>query len=187
MRPLLAETRIGIIRRMRQDKLKFGVHGTARVPCPEAERGSPMIGVAIADDGFITVTGACPGLPLESAGCLRVRRPRGGDLSGSQRVGTSTGTVRRWNITTSSFIREAVSWGERSSHPELRHRRHRRGSVRHTGRVLHSYDEGKLSACFWNRRHHIQIRHIVKKIKKNTGARIFYDAARSPCQRAARY
>jgi hypothetical protein len=162
-------------------KLKIGVMGTATGALSGKQKElAHELGCAIADEGFITVTGACPGLPLESV--------RGASESGGLVVGISPALsewehVNRYRspleyhdviIYTGSGLmgREVVNIRSSDIVVIIGGRS---GTL---GEFSIAYDEGKLIGVLLGTGGITsEIRHIVKKIKKNTGARIFYDAS----------
>lgn len=65
-----------------QLRLTIGVMGSAAKDAPDDGRKAAFsLGEAIADQGFILITGACPGLPYEAA--------RGAKAAGGQSIGIS--------------------------------------------------------------------------------------------------
>jgi uncharacterized protein (TIGR00725 family) len=160
-------------------KLKIGVMGAATGPLSRRHRELAYeLGCAIADDGFITVTGACPGLPLESA--------RGASDSGGLVVGISP-ALSEWEhvvkyrspleyhdviIYTGSGLmgREVVNIRSSDIVVIIGGRS---GTL---GEFSIAYDEGKLIGVLLGTGGIAsEISNIVKKIKKKTGARILYD------------
>jgi uncharacterized protein (TIGR00725 family) len=159
-------------------KLKIGVMGSATGRISKSHKKTAYeLGHAIAKNDCITVTGACPGLPLESA--------RGAQEAGGLVVGISPG-LSEWehvaiyhsplqyhdvliftgsglmgrevvNIRTSDIV---VIIGGRS------------GTL---GEFSIAYDEGKLIGVLQGTGGiTAEIRNIIKIIKKRTGANIIY-------------
>lgn len=159
-------------------KLKIGIMGTSSISPKKHKDLAYHLGCAIAEADCVSVTGACPGLPLEAA--------RGAKDSGGMVVGISPGLslwehVNKYhspvthhdiliftgsglmgrevvNIRTSDIV---VIVGGRS------------GTL---GEFSIAYDEGKLigvlrgTGGITN-----EIPRIVKIVRKKTGARIIYD------------
>lgn len=160
-------------------KLKIGVMGAATGATSRRHRELAYeLGCVIADDGFITITGACPGLPLEAA--------KGASESGGLVVGISP-ALSEWEhvnkyrsplehhdviIYTGSGLmgREVVNIRSSDIVVIIGGRS---GTL---GEFSIAYDEGKLIGVLLGTGGITsEIGHIVKKIKKNTGARILYD------------
>ena len=160
-------------------KLKIGVMGSATGRLSKHQKGLAYeLGRAIAQADCITVTGACPGLPLESA--------RGAAEAGGLVVGISP-ALSEWEhvhkydsavlyhdvlIFTGSGLmgREVVNI--RSSDIVII-LGGRSGTL---GEFSIAYDEGKLIGVLLGTGGLTsEIKNIVKKIRKKTGARIFYD------------
>ncbi len=160
-------------------KLKIGVMGSATGVISRKHRElAHELGRAIADEGCIMITGACPGLPLESA--------RGASEAGGLVVGISP-ALSEWEhvnkylspldchdviIYTGSGLmgREVVNI--RSSDMVIIIGG-RSGTL---GEFSIAYDEGKLIGVLTGTGGITsEIRHIVTKVKKKTGARILYD------------
>lgn len=158
---------------------KIGVMGDARKTTSATSRKAAFaLGGAIAKAGCITVTGACPGLPLEAA---RGAKGQGGMVVGispalsewehvhkyssplgyhDMLVYTGSGLMGREvvNIRTSDMV---VIAGGRS------------GTL---GEFSIAYDEGKLIGVLMGTGGvTTEIPHIVRVIRKNTGARVIYD------------
>ena len=162
----------------KRKKLKIGVMGSATGRISERQRILAYeIGQAVAENGCITITGACPGLPLESA--------KGATDAGGLVVGISPG-LSEWehvhkyhspmhdhdvliftgsglmgrevvNIRTSDIV---VIVGGRS------------GTL---GEFSIAYDEGKLIGILLGTGGITsEIENIVKILKKRTGAKIIY-------------
>ena len=157
-------------------KLKIGVMGSATgVLSRKQKELAYELGRAIADQGCITITGACPGLPLESA--------TGASRAGGLVVGISP-ALSEWEhvnkyhsplechdviIYTGSGLmgREVVNI--RSSDIVIIIGGHS-GTL---GEFSIAYDEGKLIGVLEGSGGiTTEIKHLVKKIKKKTGARI---------------
>jgi len=159
-------------------KLKIGVMGSSTGHFSGRQRELAYeIGRAVAENGCITITGACPGLPLDSA--------RGATQAGGLVVGISPG-LSKWehvnkyhspvqnhdvliftgsglmgrevvNIRTSDIV---VIVGGRS------------GTL---GEFSIAYDEGKLIGILLGTGGITsEIEEIVKIVKKRTGAKIIY-------------
>ncbi len=159
-------------------KLKIGIMGTSKDSAKEHMRLAYELGVAVAEADCISVTGACPGLPLEAA--------RGAKSAGGLVVGVSPGLslwehVNKYqsptehhdvliftgsglmgrevvNIRTSDIV---VIVGGRS------------GTL---GEFSIAYDEGKLIGILHGTGGITsEIKRIVKIVRKKTGARLIYD------------
>ena len=160
-------------------KLKIGVMGTATGKLSQKHRRLAFdIGCAIAEEGCITITGACPGLPLESA--------KGASSSGGLVVGISPG-LSEWEhvnkyhspiehhdvlIFTGSGLmgREVVNI--RSSDIVIIIGG-RSGTL---GEFSIAYDEGKLIGILQGTGGITsEIKTIVKIVRKRTGAKVIYD------------
>ncbi len=160
-------------------KLKIGVMGSATGELLAKHRRLAFdLGRAIAKEDCITVTGACPGLPLESA--------KGASESGGLVVGISPG-LSEWEhvhkyhspvqyhdvlIFTGSGLmgREVVNI--RSSDIVIIIGG-RSGTL---GEFSIAYDEGKLIGVLLGTGGiTTQIKNIVRTVKKRTGARVIYD------------
>jgi uncharacterized protein (TIGR00725 family) len=160
-------------------KLKIGVMGSATGLMYEKHRRLAYeLGRVIAADGLIAVTGACPGLPLESA--------RGATEAGGIVVGISPALSAREHVdrycspleyhdviiyTGSGLMgREVVNI--RSSDMVVIIGGHS-GTL---GEFSIAYDEGKLiGVLLGSGGITTGIKQIVKTINKETGARILYD------------
>jgi uncharacterized protein (TIGR00725 family) len=160
-------------------KLKIGVMGSATGVLSGKHRElAYQLGRAIADGGCITVTGACPGLPLESA--------RGASEAEGLVVGISPALsewehVNRYHspleyhdviIYTGSGLmgREVVNIRSSDMVVIIGGRS---GTL---GEFSIAYDEGKLIGVLLGTGGITsEIKHIVKKIKKKTGSHILYD------------
>lgn len=161
-------------------KLKIGVMGDASGDIPAAHREVAFdIGRSIAESGCITVTGACPGLPLEAA--------RGANHAGGMVVGISPGLslwehVHKYKspaehhdvlIFTGSGLMGREIVNIRSSDIVIIIGG-RSGTL---GEFAIAYDEGKLIGVVLDTGGITsEIKDIVRVINKKTGARIFYDA-----------
>ncbi len=160
-------------------KLKIGVMGSATGVISGKHREIAYeLGRAIADEGCITITGACPGLPLESA--------RGASGAGGLVVGISP-ALSEWEhvnkyrsplechdviIYTGSGLmgREVVNIRSSDMVVIIGGRS---GTL---GEFSIAYDEGKLIGVLTGTGGITsEIKHIVKKVRKRTGARILYD------------
>lgn len=160
-------------------QLKIGVMGSATGKLPQKHRKIAFdLGRAIAQAGCITITGACPGLPLESA--------RGAGSSGGLVVGISPG-LSEWEhvnkyhspleyhdvlIFTGSGLmgREVVNI--RSSDIVIIIGG-RSGTL---GEFSIAYDEGKLIGVLQGTGGITsEIKNIVKIVRKKTGAKVIYD------------
>lgn len=160
-------------------KLKIGVMGSATGKLSQEHRKLAFdLGRAIAKEGCITVTGACPGLPFESA--------KGASGAGGMVVGISPG-LSEWEhvhkyhsplehhdvlIFTGSGLmgREVVNI--RSSDIVIIVGG-RSGTL---GEFSIAYDEGKLIGVLQGTGGITsEIKDIVTIIKKRTGAKIIYD------------
>ena len=159
-------------------KLKIGVMGSATGFMSKAHRNLAYeLGEAIAENDCITVTGACPGLPFESA--------KGATAAGGMVVGISP-ALSEWEhiykydspvechdvlIYTGSGLmgREVVNIRSSDIVVIIGGRS---GTL---GEFSIAYDEGKLigvllgSGCITS-----EIRTIVRIIRKRTGARLIY-------------
>jgi len=160
-------------------KLKIGVMGSASGALPTAfKKAAYQLGRSIAEADCITITGACPGYPFEAA--------RGAHEAKGLVVGISPG-LSLWehenkyesptdfhdvliftgsglmgrevvNIRTSDII---VIIGGRS------------GTL---GEFSIAYDEGKLIGVLLDTGGiTVDLRHIVKIVRKKTGSRVIYD------------
>ena len=160
-------------------QLKIGVMGSATGRLSQRHRKLAFeLGRVIAEEGCITITGACPGLPLESA--------RGASGSGGLVVGISPG-LSEWEhvhkyrspveyhdvlIFTGSGLmgREVVNI--RSSDIVVIVGG-RSGTL---GEFSIAYDEGKLIGVLEGTGGiTTEIKDIVNIVKKRTGARVIYD------------
>ena len=160
-------------------KLKIGVMGSATGELSKKHRMLAFnLGRAIAEQGCITITGACPGLPLESA--------KGASSSGGLVVGISPG-LSEWEhvnkyhspveyhdvlIFTGSGLmgREVVNI--RSSDIVIIIGG-RSGTL---GEFSIAYDEGKLIGILQGTGGITsEIKNIVNIVRKRTGAKVIYN------------
>ncbi len=160
-------------------KLKIGVMGSATGKLSQQHRRLAFdLGCAIAEQGCITITGACPGLPLESA--------KGASGAGGLVVGISPG-LSEWEhvnkylspiehhdviIFTGSGLmgREVVNI--RSSDIVII-MGGRSGTL---GEFSIAYDEGKLIGVLQDTGGIAsEIKNIVRIVRKKTGAKVIYD------------
>jgi uncharacterized protein (TIGR00725 family) len=159
-------------------KLKIGVMGSATGNLSKGHREIACeLGRAIAQNDCITITGACPGLPLESA--------RGANEAGGLVIGISPG-LSEWEhvhkyhspleyhdviIFTGSGLmgREVVNIRSSDIVVIIGGRS---GTL---GEFSIAYDEGKLIGVLYGTGGITsEIRNIVRIIKKKTGAKIIY-------------
>jgi uncharacterized protein (TIGR00725 family) len=160
-------------------KLKIGVMGTATGSISKSQKKIAYeLGRAIAENDCLTITGACPGLPLESAkgahevgGMVVGISPALSELEHVNRyhspleyhdvlIYTGSGLMGREvvNIRSSDMV---VIIGGRS------------GTL---GEFSIAYDEGKLIGVLDSSGGIAsEIRNIVKIVNKRTGAKIIYD------------
>lgn len=161
-------------------KLKIGVMGSASGKLPKAHKKIAYdLGCAIAESDCITITGACPGFPFEAA--------KGASKSGGLVVGISPALSEREHIekydspiayhdvlifTGSGLMgREVVNI--RSSDIVIIMGGHS-GTL---GEFSIAYDEGNLIGVLFNTGGiAAEIKHIVKIIKKKTGAKVLYES-----------
>jgi uncharacterized protein (TIGR00725 family) len=161
-------------------KLKIGVMGSATGKLsPKHRKLAFDLGRVIAEEGCITITGACPGLPLESA--------EGASGAGGLVVGISPG-LSEWEhvnkyhspvehhdviIFTGSGLmgREVVNIRSSDIVVIIGGRS---GTL---GEFSIAYDEGKLIGVLQGTGGITsEIRNIVRIVKKRTGAKVIYDA-----------
>ncbi len=159
-------------------KLKIGVMGSATGFLTKQQRGlAYRLGRAIAECGCVTITGACPGLPLESA--------RGASAVGGLVVGISP-ALSEWEhinkydspvechdvlIYTGSGLmgREVVNIRSSDIVVIIGGRS---GTL---GEFSIAYDEGKLiGVLLGSGGITSQVKSIVRIIRKKTGARMIY-------------
>lgn len=160
--------------------LKIGIMGNSGGRIPERNRRAAyLLGRAVARAGCVSVTGACPGIPLEAA--------RGAKEAGGLVVGISPGLslwehVNKYNSPT-DYHDVLIFTGSGLMGREVVNIRTsdivvimggRSGTL---GEFSIAYDEGKLIGVM-PRTGGIasEIEYIVKKIKKNTGSRIIYES-----------
>jgi hypothetical protein len=157
-------------------KLKVGVMGSATGKLSKNQKELAYeLGRAIAQNDCITITGACPGLPLESA--------KGATEAGGLVVGISP-ALSEWehvNLYSSpvSYHDVLIFTGSGLMGREVVNIRSsdiviiiggRSGTL---GEFSIAYDEGKLIGVLLGTGGiAAEIRNIVKKIRKRTGARI---------------
>jgi hypothetical protein len=160
-------------------RLKVGVMGSATGKLSKNQKELAYeLGLAIAQSDCITITGACPGLPLESA--------RGAAEAGGLVVGISP-ALSEWEHV--NRYRSPISYhdvliytGSGLMGREVVNIRSsdiviiiggRSGTL---GEFSIAYDEGKLIGILLGTGGIAEeIKNIVKKIRKKTGARIIYD------------
>jgi uncharacterized protein (TIGR00725 family) len=161
-------------------KLKIGVMGSATGKLSQKHKRLAFdLGRAIAEEGCITITGGCPGLPLESA--------KGAGSAGGLVIGISPG-LSEWEhvnkyhspvehhdvlIFTGSGLmgREVVNI--RSSDIVIIIGG-RSGTL---GEFSIAYDEGKLIGVLQGTGGITsEIKNIVNIVRKRTGAKVIYDA-----------
>lgn len=160
-------------------KLKIGVMGSATGRLSRRDRKLAFdLGRFIAEEGCITITGACPGLPLESA--------RGASAAGGMVVGISPGLsewehvnkyrspIRYHNVlifTGSGLMgREVVNIRSSDIVVIIGGRS---GTL---GEFSIAYDEGKLIGVLQGTGGITsEIRNIVSIVRKKTGAKVIYD------------
>lgn len=160
-------------------RLKIGVMGSATGRMTKAHKElSYRLGVAIAEEGCVTITGGAPGLPLEAA--------RGAKSTGGLVVGISPGLSlwehRNKYHSPSEHHDVLIFTGSGLMGREVVNIRSsdivvivggRSGTL---GEFAIAYDEGKLIGVLVGTGGITDdIRDIVKTIRKNTGARIIYD------------
>jgi len=159
-------------------KLKVGVMGSATGKLSKNQKALAYeLGRAIAQNDCITITGACPGLPLESA--------RGATEAGGMVVGISPALsewehVNRYHSPV-SYHDVLIFTGSGLMGREVVNIRSsdvviiiggRSGTL---GEFSIAYDEGKLIGILLGTGGiAAEIKNIVKKIRKRTGARILY-------------
>jgi len=164
-------------------KLKIGVMGSASGKLSKVHKKMAFeLGCTIADNDCITITGACPGYPLEAA---RGAHSKGGLVIGISPALSEREHIERYNspiayhdvlIFTGSGLmgREVVNI--RSSDIVIIIGGHS-GTL---GEFSIAYDEGNLIGVLLNSGGIMSdIKHIVKYIKKETGAKIIYESSPS--------
>jgi len=160
-------------------KLKIGVMGSAAGKLSSKHRSLAFdLGRVIAEEGCVTITGGCPGLPLESA--------RGASGAGGLVVGISPG-LSEWehvNIYHSplEFHDVLIFTGSGLMGREVVNIRSsdivvivggRSGTL---GEFSIAYDEGKLIGVLQGTGGITsEIKNIVSIIRKRTGAKVIYD------------
>jgi len=160
-------------------KLKIGVMGHAGSDLPEKEKKMAFeLGMAIAEQDGITITGGCPGYPFEAA--------KGAASQGGLVIGISPGLslwehVNKYHsptehhdvlIFTGSGLmgREVVNI--RSSDMVVIIG----GKSGTLGEFAIAYDEGKLIGVLMGTGGiTTEIKHLVRVIRKDTGAKVLYD------------
>ena len=173
-------------------KLKIGVMGAATGALSRKQKElAYQLGCAIVNHGFITITGACPGLPLESA--------RGAAESGGLVIGISPALSEQEHVNKYRSPLEyhdvIIYTGSGLMGREVVNIRSsdivviiggRSGTL---GEFSIAYDEGKLIGILLGTGGITsEIGHLVKTMKKKTGARVFYhDAPHTLVKRLARY
>lgn len=161
-------------------KLKIGVMGSASGKLSKAHNKIAYeLGCAIADNDCITITGACPGYPFEAA---KGANSKGGLVVGISPALSKREHIERYNspiayhdvlIFTGSGLmgREVVNI--RSSDIVIIIGGHS-GTL---GEFAIAYDEGNLIGVLLDSGGIAsEIKHIVKIIKKKTGAKIMYES-----------
>jgi uncharacterized protein (TIGR00725 family) len=161
-------------------KLQIGVMGSASDPLTAAHKKKAFdLGCAIAENDFVTITGACPGFPLEAA---RGAKSKGGLVVGISPALSEIEHIKKYKspiiyhdvlIYTGSGLmgREVVNI--RSSNIVIIIGGHS-GTL---GEFSIAYDEGNLIGVLEGTGGIAsQIKSIVKKINKKTGAKILYDS-----------
>jgi uncharacterized protein (TIGR00725 family) len=160
-------------------KLKIGVMGSATGKLSQKHRKLAFdLGRVLAEEGCITITGACPGIPLESA--------KGASGAGGLVVGISPG-LSEWEhvnkyhspvlhhdvlIFTGSGLmgREVVNIRSSDIVVIIGGRS---GTL---GEFSIAYDEGKLIGVLQGTGGITsEIKNIVRIVKKRTGAKVIYD------------
>jgi uncharacterized protein (TIGR00725 family) len=161
-------------------KLKIGVMGSASGKLSNTHKKIAYeLGCAIADNDCITITGACPGYPLEAA---KGANSNGGFVIGISPALSEREHIERYNspiayhdvlIFTGSGLmgREVVNI--RSSDIVIIMGGHS-GTL---GEFSIAYDEGNLiGVLLGSGGIASEIKHIVKIIKKKTGALVMYES-----------
>lgn len=166
--------------RVRAMALKVGVMGAASGDLPEAVRGAAYeLGVAIAKMEMITITGAAPGLPWESArgaqeqGGLSIGISPGLGLDEHVHVYHSPADVFDVMIYTGSGLMGREIYNIRSSDMVVICGGHS-GTL---GEFAIAYDEGKLIGVLEGSGGIADlIPELAQAIDKDTGSQIIYDA-----------
>lgn len=161
-------------------KLKIGVMGSASGKLSDTHKKIAYeLGCAIADNDCITITGACPGYPLEAA---KGANSNGGFVVGISPALSEREHIERYNspiayhdvlIFTGSGLmgREVVNI--RTSDIVIIMGGHS-GTL---GEFSIAYDEGNLiGVLLGSGGIASEIKHIVKIIKKKTGALVMYES-----------
>jgi hypothetical protein len=160
-------------------KLKVGVMGSASSKMTEHHKIlARALGQAVAEADCITITGACPGFPLEAA--------RGAKESGGYVVGISPG-LSLWEHTNkygspTEHHDVLIFTGSGLMGREVVNIRSsdivvimggRSGTL---GEFAIAYDEGKLIGVLMGTGGiTTEMKHIVNVMRKNTGSKIIYD------------
>lgn len=159
--------------------MKFGVMGSAaREHLPEHRDKARRLGAAIAGAGCITVTGACPGLPLAAA--------EGAHRGGGLVIGISPGLSRDEHVykyeSPTEFHDVLIFTGSGLMGREVVNIRTSDivvivgGSSGTLGELAIAYDEGKLIGVLNGTGGITEvIPEILAACNKNTGARVLYD------------
>ncbi|HMK61890.1 MAG TPA: hypothetical protein VK452_12225 [Dissulfurispiraceae bacterium] len=161
-------------------KLKIGVMGSATGKIADNHKKiAYALGAEIAQNGCVTITGACPGLPLESA---KGAHDAGGIVIGISPALSEWEHINKYNspiephdvlIFTGSGLmgREVVNIRSSDIVVIIGGRS---GTL---GEFSIAYDEGKLiGIVVGSGGITSEVKNIVKIIKKKTGAKIIYDA-----------
>lgn len=159
-------------------KLKIGVMGSASGKLSQAHKKIAFdLGQAIAEEGCVTITGACPGLPLEAA--------RGASGKGGLVVGISPALCEKEHIeqylSPTAYHDVLIYTGSGLMGREVINIRTSDiviimgGHSGTLGEFSIAYDEGNLIGVLLGTGGIASdIQHIVKFIKKKTGAKILY-------------
>lgn len=165
---------------MGEMKLKIGVMGSASGKLAKAHKEVAYeLGCAIAENGCITVTGACPGFPLEAA--------RGANRSGGLVVGISPALSEREHIekyqSPTNYHDVLIYTGSGLMGREVVNIRSSDiviivgGHSGTLGEFSIAYDEGNLIGVLLNTGGIAsEIKNIVRFIKKKTGAVVMYES-----------
>ncbi len=161
-------------------KLKIGVMGSASGPLSKTHKKIALeLGCAIAENDCITITGACPGYPLEAA---KGAKSKGGLVVGISPALSEIEHIERYNspiayhdvlVFTGSGLmgREVVNI--RTSDMVIIMGGHS-GTL---GEFSIAYDEGNLIGVLLGTGGIASdIKNIVKIIQKKTGAKIIYES-----------